>query len=193
MGSAGCTAGSRGGWVRRLRKGQPQVAKPRAKSWTEKKEQGFLDALAEQCHVGAAARAIGMSPQAAYLRRRTRADFAAAWNEAIAAARAGLAAKLLRQAANGTRAEPGGRRLIAEPDEDAAIEDTGLALGLLELAETRAAREARGGGRGTAMEEEEEPIEAVRARIGHKLDLLARREAARLAKEGKRGESGAGG
>ncbi|MBC7987184.1 MAG: hypothetical protein H7X93_11040, partial [Sphingomonadaceae bacterium] len=55
---SGCTAGSRGGWVRRLRKGQPQIARAPAKAWTEAKEGAFLDTLAEQCHVGRAAAAV---------------------------------------------------------------------------------------------------------------------------------------
>lgn len=160
-------------WVRKMQGGHPQDTRRRARGWSARREARFLESLAEDCHVRRAAEAAGVCEQTCFIRRRTYPDFAAAWDAAIAEGRVRLSMKLLRQAANGTRAdEAEERRLIAEPDEDAAIEDTGLALGLLRLAE---AREGRGSGRDRNLPRPRS-IEEVRASILAKLDAIEAHE-----------------
>jgi hypothetical protein len=54
----------------------------RAGGWTAEKEALFLERLLETCSVPYAAAEVGMSAVSAYLRRKRRAGFAAAWDEA---------------------------------------------------------------------------------------------------------------
>lgn len=160
-----------GRWLRRNISGQAQEARPRAGGWSAKKEAAFLDSLAKHCHIGRAARAAGVRHTTCYRRRRSHPDFARAWDEAIDDARAALSAKLMRQAVNGTRAGEGGERLIAEPDDDRAIEDTALALAMIKLREALAARRAR------EAATDEPPIEEVRASILAKIEAIEAAEA----------------
>lgn len=171
-----------GRWVRRLRGGQAQEAKPRGKAWSQAREAAFLETLAAECHVGQAAAAARMSKAGCYLRRKTRPEFARAWDDAIEEARQALAIKLLRQAANGTRAgaNNSGEAVIAGPDEDRAIPDTALALGMLKLYATKAGKQTE------TPRHEEPPIEEVRASILRKIDAIERAERTALL----RGEQG---
>lgn len=176
-GSAGA-----GRWLRRLR-GIAQEARSREGEWSAECEAAFLTALAGEPHVMRAAGATGMSPQACYRRRRLFPGFARAWDAALGEGRAALDAKLLRQAANGTRDDGRGGRVIAEADEDRAIEDPGFALGVAKLQAALAERRARE----TAAAAEEEPIEVVRD------EVLRRLTAIRAHRENRGGEDGAGG
>jgi hypothetical protein len=64
----------------------PVAVKPRADGWTPQKQRDFIEALAEGGSVEHAARSVGMSRVSAYrLRHRANgADFAAAWDGAMA-------------------------------------------------------------------------------------------------------------
>jgi transposase-like protein len=142
---------------------KPRVTRIKAGTrWTAAVEQRFLDALAGECNVSAAARAAGFSNTSAYGRRRRLPAFRAEWDAALDEGWARLQAKLLRQAANGIAPAAGdGPARIAEPDEDRAIADTALALNLLK--QHQAAGRGRGGG--GALGGPEPSIEAARDKV----------------------------
>lgn len=83
-------------------KGRVRLRKPGPRTWTSDKEKQFLTALAETCNVKLAAQEAGVSPQHAYVRRKSHAAFRAAWIEAIAVAYSRLELVLLDRALNGT-------------------------------------------------------------------------------------------
>jgi hypothetical protein len=70
------------------------------RTWTSDKEKQFLVALAETCNVKLAAQEAGVSPQHAYVRRKSHAAFRAA---SIAIAYSRLELVLLDRALNGPR------------------------------------------------------------------------------------------
>jgi len=73
----------------------------RAERWDAGKERRFLDELAHSANVRMSLRAVGMSPASLYYRRRTRAAFRMAWDEALNEGYALLEAQLLNEALNG--------------------------------------------------------------------------------------------
>ena len=83
-------------------KGRVRMRKCSPRTWTSDKEKQFLTALAETCNVKLAAQESGVSPQHAYVRRKSNAGFRAAWIEAIAIAYSRLELVLLDRALNGT-------------------------------------------------------------------------------------------
>jgi hypothetical protein len=83
-------------------KGRVRMRKPGPRTWTSAKERQFLISLAETCNVKLAAAEAGVSPQHAYVRRKSHAAFRAAWIEAIAVAYSRLELVLLDRALNGT-------------------------------------------------------------------------------------------
>lgn len=59
-----------------------QARRARADGWTGEREALFLERLQDTCVVPLAAAEVGLSSVSAYLRRRDRPGFAAAWAEA---------------------------------------------------------------------------------------------------------------
>jgi hypothetical protein len=82
----------------------PAAVKPRADGWTPQKQRGFIEALAEGGSVEHAARSVGMNRASAYrLRHRPGgADFAAAWDGAMAHIVEKLEHATFERALNGT-------------------------------------------------------------------------------------------
>ena len=78
------------------------MRKASARSWSKRKADHFLLALAETCNVSEACRRSGLPMTVAYRRRKSDAAFRAAWVEAIAIAYQRLEAVLLDRAFNGT-------------------------------------------------------------------------------------------
>lgn len=66
--------------------------------WTEH----FLAELARSPNVSSAARSVGISRRAAYLRRETDPDFAAAWDEALEQSTDALVGEMFRRGVYGT-------------------------------------------------------------------------------------------
>jgi hypothetical protein len=69
-----------------MRKTQPPALRPQHNGWTQTRQTRFLDHLAANGSVTAAAKAAGMTRQSAYwLRRQLHSDaFAQAWDNALA-------------------------------------------------------------------------------------------------------------
>lgn len=101
----------------------PRRQKARADSFTKRKQQRFLDALAATCNIRAAAAHAGVSVQTVYNRREWDEAFAQAWGRAIVMAYDRIEGLLLAQgggaegldAADAERAEAEG---AARPDFD---------------------------------------------------------------------------
>ena len=79
------------------------MARIRHDGWTQERQRQFVHALSILGTVGAAARAVGMTPMSAYqLRRRADAEsFAGAWDAALAHGRATQLSHALDCAING--------------------------------------------------------------------------------------------
>ena len=79
------------------------TASTRSDGWTPARQRAFIAALAQLGGVGAAARAVGMTPQTANrLRRRPHAEsFAAAWDHAISEGRARARDEAIRRGLHG--------------------------------------------------------------------------------------------
>lgn len=60
----------------------------RSDGWTPARRTAFVDLLEQDCTIEAAARAVGLSRQTAYATRARSPEFAAAWDAALAGARA---------------------------------------------------------------------------------------------------------
>src|SRR5690349_3008348 len=78
---------------------QKRAGRPNA--WTKKKEQAFLEALADSCNVTLSAAKAGVSPSGAHKRRRSHAAFRAGWDEALAQGYAALEMEMLKRALHG--------------------------------------------------------------------------------------------
>ena len=146
---------------------RPKVRCASKRSWSREKEKEFLSTLAETCNVTVAAAEAGISPSAAYDRRKSDARFRAGWGEAIAVAYHKLELILLERALNGTeklvtRRDGSEERMREYPNQ--------LALALLKMH------------RDTAVEAETEvppeEVAEIRARLLKKLERLRRRGAA---------------
>ena len=160
--------------VTRTSGGRPQVqdVTETARAWTKAKQEQFLEHLAATCNVRASCRAVGLSEPGAYKRKKADAGFRASWARAVAEAVGRLELMLIERAMKGTvkthvTREGVKLRTTEYPDR--------IALSLIRVHKEEA-RQAEG----DAIEDE--PIEAVRARIARKLDMLVRREAAKAAK-----------
>jgi hypothetical protein len=70
--------------IRASSKGRPCIARVGPGRWSARSERAFLDELTASANVKAAARAAGVSPQAAYNRRLRWPAFAAQWQDALA-------------------------------------------------------------------------------------------------------------
>ena len=90
-----------------FRHGLPQQRKSTPKTFTVRKRQRFLDALALTCNVKHSADHAEVSNVTAYYHRRRDAAFAAQWDEALAAGYARLVALVLEHGGAGEALEPG--------------------------------------------------------------------------------------
>lgn len=166
--------------VRASKAGRPCVVRAGPGRWSVAGERAFLAVLAATANVRAAARAAGVSTQAAYRRRRQWPGFAAAWDEAKAEGWERLelllihaATTTLDPAAEEDEAEEAGGRaaLAARP---AMTVDQALALYKLHRASVQGGRAQRYGWR-----QQEADIEAVRAEILRKVAALEKARGAR--------------
>jgi hypothetical protein len=80
----------------------PVLRRPRKDGWTPQRQVDFVAALADSGCVAEAARAVGMSQTACYRLRRESAQFAAAWDAAIAHAARRLVDLAFDRAINGS-------------------------------------------------------------------------------------------
>lgn len=85
--------------------GRAQLQRPRAKRWTKRLRDRFLETLAATANVSASARAAGMCPQGAYKLRDRDAAFADAWRKALARGYERLELMLLERALHGEEKE----------------------------------------------------------------------------------------
>lgn len=83
--------------VRRNVNGKPQIAKQRNRAITEKEKQAFLDHLARCCNGQASAKAAGRSYDGFNAIRNRDPEFAAQWQDALAAGYAFIEALLLER------------------------------------------------------------------------------------------------
>ena len=82
-----------------------QQRRERRDAWTKAEERAFLATLAECCNISEAARAIGKCRQGAYDRRKRRAAFARAWDEALEQGYCEIEMALMRAALFGSESE----------------------------------------------------------------------------------------
>jgi hypothetical protein len=80
---------------------RPRRRAATGRDWTAKKEEKFLEALAESCNVTFACRAAGVSSSAAYRHRAADATFRAAWGRAVGVGYSQLEMMLLERALKG--------------------------------------------------------------------------------------------
>lgn len=149
--------------------GKPQVRKVNGR-WSKAVRAKFLGHLAVSCNVAASCRKAGVSDTAAYRLRQTDAGFRADWAAAIAEAVERLEMMLLERAMKGSVTERKTKdgatvKTVAYPDQ--------TALALIRAHKDKAAA--------LQMPEDEEALKALRTKIARKLDMVARREAAKAA------------
>jgi hypothetical protein len=145
---------------------KPQMRKARHRDWTKEKETKFVSVLADTCNVTRAAEETGVSPSAAYRRRKENAAFRAAWLEAIAVAYQRLELVLLDRAFNGTE------KLVKRRDgSDERMVEYSNQLGLTLLKMHRDTAVA------ADMEFQPDKIEELKERLFKKLRRLKQRDA----------------
>ena len=164
----------KGRGVRQDKNGGSQVIRAEAR-WTGKSQALFLNSLATDANVRAAAEAAGFSTTTVYKHRRLDAGFAAAWEAALNQGYARVEAWLLETAAAGLS----GLELDAERELPKMTVDQGMNL-------LRLHRAAVKGGPAQRYDARAKPVdlEAVRASILRKIDAIERAEARRVAKTG---------
>lgn len=159
-----------------------QQRRERRDAWTKAEERAFLATLAECCNISEAARAIGKCRQGAYDRRKRRAAFARAWDEALEQGYCEIEMALMRAALFGSESE----EIVL--DGDGAVKSRkvkrapNLSIGLrllqhhrARVATIRAAAGGRGGGgRGGGGPDTAD----AKARVRKVLDEIRRRRAA---------------
>lgn len=140
---------------------QPRVVKARASAFDETKRARFLEALAATCNVALSCREARVGETTVRRHYATDAGFRASWDGAVASAYQNLELALLERSLNGktktvTKADGSTDRTHEYPNA--------LALTLLRLHRDKAAA--------SDIEEEEEDIEDVRARILRRIERL---------------------
>ena len=138
-------------------------------SWSVKKRNVFLAHLAISCNVAASCRKARLYESLVYRRRRIDAAFRASWAEAVTEAVQRLEMALLERAMAGKVVE---RTRGGETVKTVEYSDQ-VAMALIR---------AHKDGAIPVGDDDEEELAALRAKISRKLDFVARREAARLAK-----------
>lgn len=152
--------------------GKPQLRDAVAKGrWTAANKAAFLAHLTVSCNVAASCRKSGLSDTLVYRKRKSDAEFRASWARAIAEAVERLELMLLERAMNGKVVEK--RRSSGETIKTVEYPDQ-IAMALIRAHKDNAAPDEP---------DDEETLAALRAKISRKLDIVARREAAKEAKE----------
>ncbi len=159
-----------------------QQRRERRDAWTKAEERAFLATLAECCNISEAARAIGKCRQGAYDRRKRRAAFARAWDEALEQGYCEIEMALMRAALFGSESE----EIVL--DGDGAVKSRkvkrapNLSIGLRLLQHHRARvttiRAAAGGGGGGGRGGGGPDTADAKARVRKVLDEIRRRRAA---------------
>lgn len=129
----------RGTVLRRGRSGILQVQAAKERDWTPEKEDLFFAHFAETLNVSASARAADCSAHAAWARRRTLAEFARRWEQAMDEGAVRIELKLMG-VSGGREEDPAADERRAEAAEAAARDepfDPHVALSLLKWRETR--------------------------------------------------------
>jgi len=148
------------------RNGKLCLGKLRHNSWTVKQRAAFLDHLAATCNVSASAKATGVLPGTAYRMYRRDAEFARAWDAALATGYAALETMLVARAMG----------LIDIPEGETAVPaveaiDTELALRVLGHHKRAVKSNANTGATPLRQSTEDE----TNAAIVRKLRVLAKR------------------
>lgn len=157
---------------------QVQGRKIRHDGWTAERRRAFLDRLASCCNVTHSVAAAGLSMGSAYYLRARDPQFAADWDEALAAGYLTLESLLIDRAAGPRQPYRPGDMPLPDPREM----DKELALNLLRL-RTSICRTGAGQGRpkrrGVGADE-------LATAILDKLDVLNRRKQALAAGQGQK-------
>ncbi|HYD25886.1 MAG TPA: hypothetical protein VEB68_13935 [Croceibacterium sp.] len=151
--------------VRASRAGRPCIVRAGPGRWSARAERAFLAELAASANVSAAARAAGVSAQAAYNRRKRWPAFAAAWAEAKAEGYERLELLLLHAATATLDPEPA----VEAREAPAMTVDQALNLFKLHRAGVQGGKPQRYGWRA-----QEPDIEDVRAEILRKVAAMER-------------------
>jgi uncharacterized membrane protein len=142
------------------------VAKARYNSWTVAQRGAFLDHLAATCNVRASAKAVGLVHSTGYRMYRRDSDFAAAWDNALAAGYTALETMMVARALGAVDIPHGETQM---PDVETI--DTEVALRMLAL-HKRAVKTNAGQGKPKLRQSTEEETNAA---ILKKLRALAKR------------------
>lgn len=156
--------------VRASKAGRPCLVRAGPGRWSADAEAAFLEALTGTANVHAAARAAGVSAQAAYARRKQWPAFAAAWDAAKAEGYVRLEMALLHAATATLDPEP--EFEAGEPPEVSVAE----ALNLLRL---HRASVAGGAAQRYAWRQREPDIEEVRAEVLRRVAAMEKARDAR--------------
>ena len=128
--------------VRRGIGGRLRVMAAGRRWWQERHDPIFLGHLAATGNIGAAARAAGFTKKSAYNRRKTRPDFAAAWDKALERSEVHLQGRLVAEVHRGLAPASGEDAFEAAFDAaDAAPFDPWLAIRLCQIRERKRERE----------------------------------------------------
>lgn len=139
--------------------------KRRARAWSARKEQRFIEALTDSCNVTFAAKEAGVSISAVYRRRRTDATFRASWATAVSVGYSQLEMMLLERALHGVE-----RPVSAKAGDGAVMRhyDDRTALALLKMHRDGAAEAERE----VDTSEHEEAVERIIARLARLKERL---------------------
>lgn len=150
--------------LRKSGKDGPQIITAGDKSWSEGKEQKFLDVLGASCNVTYAVRASGLSRGALYQRRRKDPAFAARWQSALSQGYVRIEMLLIE---NAERTLSG-----RAPDPDCSIPPMTVkeAMNLLQL---HRGDVHEGGNRRKKWNARPRPLEEVRESILARLEAIA--------------------
>jgi hypothetical protein len=152
--------------VRSSKEGRPCIARAGAGRWSSESERAFLAELRASANVKAAARAAGVSSQAAYSRRKVWPGFAEAWREAKAEGYERIE-MLLIHAATVT--------LDPEPSPEAACEAPPMTVEqAMNLFKLHRASQSGGKPQRYGWRQQEPDIEEVRAEILRKVAAIKR-------------------
>ena len=152
--------------IRASKAGRPCIVRAGPGRWSAEGERAFLAELTATANVAAAARAAGVSTQAAYNRRRLWPAFAEAWREALAAGYVRIET-LLIHAATAT--------LDPEPTPETASEAPPMTVDqALNLFKLHRASQHGGKPQRYAWRQQEPDIEEVRAEILRKVAAMER-------------------
>jgi hypothetical protein len=155
--------------VRASKAGRPCIARVGPGRWSAKSERAFLAELTATANVRAAARAAGVSTQAAYNRRRLWPAFAEEWRQALAEGYVRIETLLIHAATTTLDPEP-----PAEETREAPIMSVEQAMNLFKLhrASVQGGKPQRYGWRERPVDMDE-----VRASILRKIEAIERAEA----------------